>query len=445
MAEPATEAAGDGIVTRAMLFWLGGRCWAISADLVVRVMAPPPVSRLPLLPSGISGVVALGGKVVPVLDLHNMLDLAAADQQDGELVLIAIGAASYALYVDRVVQIAAGIWTDASQWRGTPVHCIDIGALLEQCLTNSAAACLASVGSNRDIAPTSAAAIHHGTVGDAPRAAPTNALTVETAISRHLLPLDAVLDISEALVIAAVPDPTLLFAGAAFYRDALLPVIPLDTLLGRPNSEAGVWGAFVIVDVDGWRCVLAVKRVIGLSFEAAPDRLVDLRSLLANLLPRTEAEPAARMPQQAAQAAAVETRHLLVELAGRTCAFALMSVAHIHPASPMVQAPAMARSSIAGVTAIAGRVLPVFNLAGLLGLTGKSTMAHFVELKSEQSGAFVVAVDAVSGIAAIAPDSLLRPPEGGTISAVAQLGAAFVWILTASLIAERGGWRSDVA
>ena len=79
----------------------------MAADRVMRVVAGQPVKRLPLLPPAIRGVVAYGGKVVPVLHLRRLLDLPDGEETDGELLLVATGSESYALSVDRVVQIGA--------------------------------------------------------------------------------------------------------------------------------------------------------------------------------------------------------------------------------------------------------------------------------------------------------------------------------------------------
>jgi len=428
----AVQSAGDGVVSRAVLFWLGGQCCAVPADRVVRIVPSQQLTLLPFLPAEVPGVIAVGGKVVPVLELRMLLDLPEGDHTNGELLLVAIGAESYALRVDRVLQIAACAWTAANLWRDTPVRLIDIDDLLERRLRGSTAAAWASLDVAQS-APASSQPVRTRSIRGA-------ALAVETTSSRELLPLDVVVELCETLPIAAVPDTAQIFAGAAFYRDALVPVISLDALLGRAPTSQDAWGAFVMVDVDGRRCALAVKRVVGLSPE--PDRVVQLRPLLANLLPEPESGNAPTT-RQAAQAA--ETRYLLVELAGRKCAFALASVAHIHAACHVVKAPAVAQSPAVGVAAIGGRVLPVLDLAALLGLNAGPAMQQFIELRSQETGTFVVAIDRVVGVVSIAQDALVPPPEGAAISAVARLGSNLVWILAASLIARRGGWRSNAA
>ncbi len=444
MAE-AMQFAGEAAVSNAMLFWLGGQCCAVAADRVVRVVAAQPLRRLPLLPPHILGVAALSGKIVPVLDLRRLLDLPDGDQADGELLLVAIGTENYAFCVDHVMQIVACISMAEIQWRQMPVHFIDVDALLENCLRESAAApAVLTAGTGHANAAGMPAVPVQTPAGHIRGKLSAANLAVETASSHDLLPLDIVIELRETLVIAAVPDPRPLLAGAAFYRDTLLPVISLDALLGRPQAGEGDRGAFVIVEFEGRRCALAVKRVIGMSAES--EHVTDLRPILTRLLPEPEtARSFASMAPVEMPAQNEEARYLLAELAGRTCAFALLSVVHIHTACRVIQAPAGGRNMAVGVTAIGGRVLPVLDLAARLGLSFAPAAEHFIELKSPQTGTFVIAVDRIIGIAAIERDSLIAPPPGSPISAVALQGAHFIWIIDASSIAKGGGWRSDAA
>lgn len=426
----AARSARDG--ASAVLFWLGGQCCAVLADRVARVVGAHPITRLPLIPPEVPGVVALAGKVAPVLDLRRILSLPPGNSRDGELVLVTIGTQTYALPVDRVLQIAVGSWTGESRWRDAPVRLVHIEEMLERFLPDDAAAgmALASIEMAQSAPVQQSPALRTRSA----------ALAVETGSSHELLPLDCVVELSESLPTVAVPDPR--FSGAVFHRDALLPLVSLDALLGRPETDKSAYGSFVVVDVDGRGCALAVKRIAGLSAEAA--NVIDLRSLLINLLPEPRSALRSTMPQQP-QTSVGRTRYLLVELAGRTCAFALNSVAHIHAGCRVLRAPTLTGSRAVGVTAIGGRVLPVLDLGALLGVPTQPQMQQFVELKPQQADTFVVGVDRIMGIVAIGQDALVRSTEGSAISAVARLDAKLVWILSASLIAEQGEATSDAA
>ena len=270
-------------------------------------------------------------------------------------------------------------------------------------------------------------------------------LVVETAGSRHRLPLDCVIELCETLAIAAIPDPRPLLAGAAFFRDTLLPVVPLDALLDRPATDSAACGAFVVIDVEGRRAALAVKHVIGMSSEPADG--IDLAALLSRLLPEPERACDSASPMRVEPPAAkLEAGYLLAELAGQTCGFALPSVIRIHAAGQVVPAPAGAGAMMMGVTAIGGRVVPVLDLATRLDLWPRLAGQHFIEFTSPSAGTFVVAVERIVGMAAIEHESLIAPPPGSLIGAVArdsQLGAELIWIIDAASIAAEAGGRGD--
>ncbi len=311
------EAAEVDAVSKTLLFWLDGHYYAVPADRVVKVIASPLMTRLPFLPAAARGVVAIGGKIVPVLDLRVLLGLPEGGEADGELVLISTGGETYALCADHVSQIVAGVWTGIVSWRGAPVHRLDVDALLAQSLRDNPAA-------RMRLASLDVMQNRHQASGEAPAGCAAALLAVETAHAYVFLSLDAVVELCDTLPVAAVPDPAPHFVGAAFHRDALLPVICLDALLGHPPSDVQDRGSFIIVEVDRRRCALAVKRVIGLSREAEQGRIVPLRSLLAKLLPEPASGDAPTLPQAVARGAD-ETPYLLVELAGQTCGFALSS------------------------------------------------------------------------------------------------------------------------
>ncbi len=444
---PEADNFSGGGAARDLLFWQSGQCWAIPAERAVKVIPTQPLTHLPFLPPEVLGVVAISGKVVPVLDLPMMLGLPKHESNDAELVLVAIGTETYALRVERVLQIAAS----ADYWHDDPVHRIDIDDLVERHVRGNATALMGFAGldaarietANRSPAASPPAARQQTTMLGVRGAA----LAVETASSYEFLPLDLVTELSESLPVAAVPDPSPVFAGAAFFRDRLLPVVCLDALLSRPPAEPQAHSVFVVIEADGRHCALAVKSVIGLVPNAEPESLVDLRQLLKNLLPDADSGSTSAMPtaMQTPPETQAETRYLLVELAGQMCAFALTSVAHIHAGCRVIPAPATAESAAIGVTAIGGRVLPMLDIAALLSLAATQATPQFIELGSQQTGPFMVAVDRIAGIVAIADDALIPPPESGAIHAMVRQNTGLVWILDASLIAEQSGWRRDAA
>src|SRR5579872_1989710 len=112
---------------------------------------------------------------------------------------------------------------------------------------------------------------------------------VETATRSYLLPLDAIVELCDALPLAPSGEPHPLIAGTARYREETLPVIALDVLLGEaPREPRPPWGGFVVIAAGGRRCILAVARVGRLVGIAAPEAPLDLAARLTAILAPAE-------------------------------------------------------------------------------------------------------------------------------------------------------------
>jgi chemotaxis signal transduction protein len=411
---------------RAAVVRLGGRIWAIPAAQVLKVLPHQTIRPSPGLAASVLGVVAYAGEVLPLLDLRAMLKIESR-HDGGELLLVEIAGEKYTVPVDQVLQVLT-VDEDEFLWRGEKVGVIDLSDLLAQTLSARVAA---TTNTQAMQAPEQTAPAD---IADLPalheiRAATAASLVVDIENSRERLPLYSVVELCETLPIVAVPDPNPLFHRAALYRDTLIPVVSLDALLGHPTSGGEKDGAFVAVDIVGRRCALSVVRVVGMSNE--PAAITDLRGLLLDQLPDGEAEFTASSAIRRHVGVETQSRFLIVEAAGRVCGFALDSVAHIHPAGHVAPTPPLPHAQKLDVTALGGRVVPVLHLAQELDLQETARPQHFIEFKSKEAEAFVVAVDRVRGIAAIERKSLLAPPQGSKINAIVKNGAdaPMIWII----------------
>ncbi len=89
-----------------MVVEAAGIIFAVPARAVARVADMVPVTPLPLVPSYVDGLVALGGAILPQIDLRRRLALPDAGAVDGgALLLVAASEGGYALRVDRVVTL----------------------------------------------------------------------------------------------------------------------------------------------------------------------------------------------------------------------------------------------------------------------------------------------------------------------------------------------------
>lgn len=412
---------------RAAVVRVGGRIWAIPAAQVLKVLPHQTIRPSPGLGGSLLGVVAYAGEVLPVLDLRAMLKLEPR-RDAGELLLVEIAGERYTVPVDQVLQILSSdeddIW-----WRGEKAEFIELSDLLAQ---TRPARVAASVNPSQD--PEAEA---QGTSTELPflpalheiRAAAAASLIVDTENSRERLPLYSVVELCETLPLVAIPDPNPLFKRAAFYHETLIPVVPLDALLGYATSGGETDGAFVVVDIVGRRCALSVARVVGMSNE--PAAITDLRGLLLDHLPDDEPEVAVASASRRNIAIETENRFLIVEAAGRVCGFALYSVAHIHPAGRLGPTPPLPNAQKIDVTAVGGRVVPVLHLVEELELEETARPQNFIEFRPTEAETFVIAVDRVRGISTIERKSLLAPPQGSKINAIVKNGpeAAMIWII----------------
>ncbi|MGP8232383.1 MAG: chemotaxis protein CheW [Methylovirgula sp.] len=410
-----------------VLFARGARIYAVAAESVTKVVAMPSVAFPPFLPEGIDGAAAIGGKLVPILALPET-------GAGRELVLVTCGGDDYGLRADRVLRM-----TDRSAEVSAAVQHVDIDALVAKLRAGEAAH--AASAARRDESSVPAPAEDSAIV--LPAAPPRSAaIAVATANATYLLPLDRVIELRENLAIVPLLDPRPVFAGAGFYRDELLPIVSLAALCDGATLDESA-GAFIVAAAAGRRCIFAVKSVAGLAHDADPERLVNLDALLADLLPDEAPAEAAEPP--GVTETQVGARYLLVEHAAQACAFALDAVARIHARPPLLGVPGMAATSLAGIAAISGRILPVLDLGKLFGRAEAEPGGSLVELNLPRGETFAVAVDRILGIVALAPDALLRPPEGSAISALARIDARTVWVLEPLVVAEHAGWGRHAA
>lgn len=93
----------DGAAADLLLFTLDGRSFAVRLGLVERVVAMAALSPLPGAPSVIAGLVNLGGRFLPVLDVRARLGMPArAPRLTDGLVIVHLARGDVALWVDHV-------------------------------------------------------------------------------------------------------------------------------------------------------------------------------------------------------------------------------------------------------------------------------------------------------------------------------------------------------
>lgn len=83
-------------------FWLGTGLYGVEVERVKEVLREQAITRVPLAPSTVAGLINLRGQVVTTVDLHERLELTGDRDSESMLVVVLVGGESIALLVDRI-------------------------------------------------------------------------------------------------------------------------------------------------------------------------------------------------------------------------------------------------------------------------------------------------------------------------------------------------------
>ena len=93
-------------VIRSCTFRVGGDCLAIDADRVTEVIRESRVTRVPLAPEGVLGLVHLRGRIVPIIDLAGRLGVPRVPgQATGTHLIVEVQGDHYGLLVDEMLDV----------------------------------------------------------------------------------------------------------------------------------------------------------------------------------------------------------------------------------------------------------------------------------------------------------------------------------------------------
>lgn len=97
----------DSPTIRHCTFRVAGHCLAVEADAVAEVLGARPVTRVPLAPAGVLGLVQLRGRIVPILDPAVRLGLPAPpDRRAATLLVLRLAADEwFGLAVEEVLDV----------------------------------------------------------------------------------------------------------------------------------------------------------------------------------------------------------------------------------------------------------------------------------------------------------------------------------------------------
>lgn len=432
----ARAAAPDG--ERMLTFRVGQERFGVPAAIVREVARIPRMTRVPHAPASLLGLGNFRGSVLPVVSFAKLADRTADSERR---VILLDTARPLALAVDEVTALGG----DAKQ--------IDIDALTA-----------------RDFAPGSRKA------RVAAKAAEAQAIEVEAALTLvafavagqdYALPVTAVQEVLRLPAdIALLPHADAVVVGSIGVRDALLPLLSLQALLGLPGERDHSRARIVVVKIGTHRIGLVVDAMHAIL--RVPERDIDaVPAVLARGAAEARVQAICRLDEGRRLVSVLAVEHLvredltqrLLQGAEETMAeqgaaeaseqfllfrigeeeFGLPIGAVVEVARPPAKLTRLPKSPafVQGVMNLRGAVVPVIDQAQRFGATaaiGTRRRVIVVRMGELQAG-FVV--DAVSEVMRI-PSSALRPaPELGSeetrvFDRVANLEAAGRMVLIVS-------------
>jgi purine-binding chemotaxis protein CheW len=241
---------------RFLTFRVAERLYALPAEAVTEVIRMPAFARVPQAPAALLGLAALRGAVLPIASARRLLH----EEWEGEgagpgaetaRAIVLSGAAPMALAVDRVESLAT-----AAGGQAEVATILDIDTLLQSAFVRTPPAAPARAAAPAPAAGRPAAAA----------AAPLRLVTFELAGQEFALPLAEVREIIPAPDSAAAAlRSEAVMLGVAAYRDTLLPLVSLVSLVGLAADPRPRDGRRVLVMAFGAALAgLLVDRVLAI-------------------------------------------------------------------------------------------------------------------------------------------------------------------------------------
>ena len=479
---------------RVLVFEVRGRPYALPADSVRHVDDVAEVTPLPFVPRHVDGLVALGGKVLPQIDLGALLSLPGENQGEGQLVVLACGGNECALRVgaawrmlrveDPEIAPVDDLDDDRAQELGAADHRDRLAGVFRY--ENQPVLLLRPERIGLDGIANASATGRRGQpviLGDSDASDPAGgrrtreevipSLAVMVGKERYAFPLLRVLEVYLDGALTPLPDTPDYVAGISVLRGQPRLVISLARLLGMPTDRDET--SMVAVTARGLPLVFQCSALLGIrrypvsrreattessagidsfligddgtvTIFLEPDGLISdpmLRRLRA-FLPRNRAgaDTVALVPEK-------ERRMLLVRVNTEVCAIDIGCIERVANYTPPTGLPAAARLRV-GMTEIGGRVLPTADLGLAFGAALGETADAYVVVRTNRPDAFglwALAVGAVERLVRVPESSILgaavhgapggaRAPSDRLLCGVGRVGNRLVNILDVNALED---------
>ncbi|MGI9211308.1 MAG: chemotaxis protein CheW [Methylococcaceae bacterium] len=429
---------------------IAGTPYALPRERIEAEADPPPVTRLPFVPTHVEGLINLYGRVVPLIHLGRQLDQGSEiPAEQGRVLLMHEEGIWYAVRVDRVLSYSEDTVSGAVQ-------------------------CLSVLDPGVDLIAIRPPPIHHPCLlGQKNQNAHTRLtvpvetrpiMLIELAGARYGLCLSRVRQVLELEPETLAPHPDPLYLGTLVFRDEPLTVISLTRHL-YPSIPADVCassGLVVICEADTYRFGIHVDRITSIQRVAvdqihsfppdprSPSAPLELEACithpplagiglinLSRLIPHssrpnpivaaTPAPPPTLIPSSLTDA------FLMFRLGAEYCVITLDEVVRTEEHEHITRLPHHRNPALTGVIHSRGEIIPVLDLRRACGWTGpveRNDPERFI-LVNVRTRLWALGVDQLMQMTRIAAADFLpvqgRIPTG--ILALAQVRDRIVSVL----------------
>lgn len=473
---------------KVIVFEVGGRNYALPADVVRQIDEAAPVTPLPFVPDYVEGLTASAGCVLPQINLAARLGL-VSDQVDAELIVVAVpggetvfrvGHARRMIDVPDEELVSVGLSVDEQaaaeeEWRlndtegdgENPYKDEDLLSAQFQMdgepvlLLRPEAIGINGVTIRRPAENQGSPAMLGEAQGSATSGRHVSSesdvvcLAVEAGDERYAFPLDAVSEIYTDLDLTPLPNAPSFIGGISVLRGMPRLVVSLARLLGLPTTTPET--NMIAITISGMQLVFqcsslqGIRRYAESRRENAGDRsgcldcyLVGEDGSITALLNMVGLVDEAKVRQlrpflpkavdsrDAARSQGNETRRLLLVRAGmEICGIDVDRIERVAGYAKATEMPG-ATGIVVGMTDVSGRVVPVADMGIAFG-GGRCSGAYVVVRTSRQDGfgVWALAVDGLERLIDV-PVSTIRSTsaaEGDLIREVGRVNERLISIV----------------
>jgi purine-binding chemotaxis protein CheW len=409
--QPFPQPTADTFEGGSIMVALGGERYLMPLATVEAIVAPPTLSRVPHAPPLLLGAGNLGGQVLPVVDLAEMLPGSRRRHYDGggEVLRVRVAGGSVGVWVDRVERLLRGGLEAGAAITIDPEKLIKAGMVAPELTPDNRH----PLGNAREIIDRPPAVVSD-----------TGYILVEAAGKNILLARQAVLELTEPPPWVPVPGAPIGFYGVGILRGDAMPMLSLTSLLGLPEGEP--LGCFAVMALAGHRLLLGFDRVAGLRTQEhlrgrrRNERVFILATSISEELRRIVSDFAPSQAIAQSDFSGRGSRQYLSFVVGKqSYALPVDVVDRVVPPQPLVALPQLSheQSQIAGAIELRGQVVPVASIEASAGET-----AAYVIMRAAD-GPMAIGVERVERLVTLRPDQT-TPARGGNalIDSVGVLG-----------------------